>query len=51
MVPSFIEAVKLHRTVDDTTLNELWWRSLLMAAIGMVLVVAAVLIVGGIERT
>jgi hypothetical protein len=48
-VPSFIEGVRLHRTTDAAELSQLWWRSLGMAAIGLALAVAAVLIVGKIE--
>jgi hypothetical protein len=48
-VPSFVEGVKLHRTTDAAVLSRLWWRSLGMAAIGLVLAVTAVIIVGRIE--
>ena len=44
-VPSCLAAVKLHRTTDGAALTDLWRRSLLYAAIGVVLMVAAVLII------
>ncbi|WP_433828772.1 hypothetical protein ACQP2E_05440 [Actinoplanes sp. CA-015351] len=47
-VYSFIDAVKLHRTTDETATARLWRRSLLLAAIGMALLVAAVIIVNRI---
>jgi hypothetical protein len=49
--PSFLDAVKLHRSIDGAELGRLWWRSLGMAVIGMLLAVTAVVIVGRIERT
>jgi hypothetical protein len=48
--PSVLDAVKLHRTSDRAVLARLWWHSLGLAVIGMLLVVAAVIIVGRIER-
>ena len=48
-VPSLVEGVKLHRTTDAALLSRLWWRSLGLAVIGLVLAIAAVIIVGRIE--
>jgi hypothetical protein len=45
---SVIDAVKLHRTTDDAETTRLWRRSLLFAAVGAFLTVAAVIIVNRI---
>ncbi|MEU4427903.1 hypothetical protein AB0F81_45390 [Actinoplanes sp. NPDC024001] len=44
---SFIDAIKLHRTEDEVAAARLWRRSLLFAAIGTVLLIAAAAIVNG----
>ncbi|MFC0006576.1 hypothetical protein [Micromonospora siamensis] len=45
-VPSVAAAVRLHRTADPDRQRALWRRSLLLAAAGSVLAVAAALILG-----
>lgn len=44
-VPSILDAVKLHRSSDAAVLSQLWWRTLMFAAIGVALMVAAAVIV------
>ncbi|ASW56801.1 hypothetical protein CIK06_25555 [Plantactinospora sp. KBS50] len=44
--PAVIAAIRLHRTSDRDIGKRLWWRSLLLACTGFVLVIAVALILG-----
>ncbi|GAA4602400.1 hypothetical protein BJY16_004235 [Actinoplanes octamycinicus] len=48
-VPAVIDAVNLHRTQDPDRLSKLWKRCGVLAVTGMVLLVVASLVTGGIN--
>ncbi len=47
--PSVLDALRLHRTTDPSVTRTLWRRCLLLAAVGLVLLVAAALTLGRVS--